>query len=136
MDDRPTTRELLTAVEHFLDRDLVSELKGRHQFLARVAANALRMVTREIETAGDRAERSRQVWLQASENSSLPQSFGQSCSSFCAPKSRTSFQYRIRACSPLTASVESAERYDAGMNPRTLLVLQVERKEIVHGRNN
>ena len=60
MDDRPTTRELLTAVEHFLDRDLVSELKGRHQFLARVAANALRMVTREIETAGDRAERSRQ----------------------------------------------------------------------------
>lgn len=48
MTDRPSSRELLSAVERFLDEDLVPDLKGRRQFLTRVAANALRMVAREM----------------------------------------------------------------------------------------
>jgi hypothetical protein len=48
MTDRPSSRELLSAVERFLDEDLVPDLKGRRQFLARVAANALRLVAREM----------------------------------------------------------------------------------------
>jgi len=50
MTDRPSSRELLSAVERFLDEDLVPDLKGRRQFLARVAANALRLVAREMAT--------------------------------------------------------------------------------------
>ena len=48
MTDRPTKQELLHAVERFIDEDLVPDLNGRRQFLARVAANALRMVSREM----------------------------------------------------------------------------------------
>jgi hypothetical protein len=48
MADRPSSQELLSAVERFLDEDLVPDLKGRQQFLARVAANALRLVAREM----------------------------------------------------------------------------------------
>ena len=51
MADRPSSQELLSAVERFLDEDLVPGLKGRQQFLARVAANAVRLVVREMTTA-------------------------------------------------------------------------------------
>jgi hypothetical protein len=49
MQDRPTADELLTAVEHFLD-DLTANLDGSRSFHARVAANAVRIVRREIQT--------------------------------------------------------------------------------------
>lgn len=48
MQDRPTYGELLAAVEGFLD-DLVGESEGARRFYARVAANALRTVRRELE---------------------------------------------------------------------------------------
>lgn len=48
MQDRPTYDELLSAVEHFLG-DLVSSLDGSQSFHARVAANAVRLVRRELE---------------------------------------------------------------------------------------
>lgn len=48
MQDRPSAGELLYAVESFLD-DLVHGLEGSRSFHARVAANAVRIVRREIE---------------------------------------------------------------------------------------
>lgn len=50
MNDRPAAVELLRAVEAFLERDVVPNLAGPRQFHARVAANVVAMVAREIET--------------------------------------------------------------------------------------
>jgi len=49
MQDRPSARELLEAVEQFLERDVVSALEGPKQFHARVAANVMRILARELE---------------------------------------------------------------------------------------
>ncbi len=49
MQDRPTIQELLKAVTHFLDEEAVPNLTGSRQFYGRVAANALRIVMRELE---------------------------------------------------------------------------------------
>lgn len=48
MQDRPTCDELLAAVEHFLDEEVVPNLPGARGFHARVAANVLRIVRREL----------------------------------------------------------------------------------------
>jgi hypothetical protein len=50
MNDRPTATELLRAVERFLERDVVPALQGPGRFHARVAANVVAIVAREIET--------------------------------------------------------------------------------------
>jgi hypothetical protein len=50
MNDRPDAVELLRAVERFLERDVVPALAGVQQFHARVAANVVAMVARELET--------------------------------------------------------------------------------------
>jgi hypothetical protein len=49
MQDRPTYDELLEAIETFLDREIVPNVPGSRGFHARVAANALRIVRRELE---------------------------------------------------------------------------------------
>ncbi|HEV8714673.1 MAG TPA: DUF6285 domain-containing protein [Candidatus Binatia bacterium] len=49
MQDRPTVPEFLKAVTQLLDEELVPNLSGSRQFYARVAANVLRMVRRELE---------------------------------------------------------------------------------------
>ena len=49
MHDRPTVAELLQAVTLLLDDDLVPNLTGSRQFYARVAANVLRIIMRELE---------------------------------------------------------------------------------------
>ncbi|HVZ90867.1 MAG TPA: DUF6285 domain-containing protein [Rhizomicrobium sp.] len=49
MMDQPSTRELVEAVRDFLERDAMPALDGRTRFLARVAANALSIVARELE---------------------------------------------------------------------------------------
>ncbi|MBI1885974.1 MAG: hypothetical protein HYS09_06640 [Chloroflexi bacterium] len=49
MQDRPTYSELLKAVERFLDEEVVPNAEGTRKFHARVAANVLRIVTRELE---------------------------------------------------------------------------------------
>jgi len=46
--DRPTARELLGAVREFLEADVVPEFDGVKRFHARVAANVLAIVEREI----------------------------------------------------------------------------------------
>lgn len=50
MQDRPTIQELLQAVTSFLDEEAVPNLTGSRQFYGRVAANALRIVMRELES--------------------------------------------------------------------------------------
>jgi hypothetical protein len=59
MQDRPTIRELLEAVEHFLESDLVRILDGPKQYHARVAANVMRIIARELDLG---PESSRAEW--------------------------------------------------------------------------
>lgn len=49
MQDAPTTKELIEAVRTFLEEKAMPELKGHTAFHARVAANALAIVERELE---------------------------------------------------------------------------------------
>ena len=53
MNDRPTSVELLRAVEHFLQKDAVPALSGPQRYHARVAANVVAIVAREVETEED-----------------------------------------------------------------------------------
>ncbi len=53
MNDRPTSVELLRAVERFLQKDVVPALSGPQRYQARVAANVVAVVAREIETEED-----------------------------------------------------------------------------------
>lgn len=46
--DRPTADELLEAVAEFLERDVVTGMDGRLSFHARVAANVVAIVRREL----------------------------------------------------------------------------------------
>jgi len=48
MQDRPTALELLAAVREFLTRQVVPAFEGGRQFHARVAANVLAIVEREL----------------------------------------------------------------------------------------
>ena len=48
MQDRPTYDELLAAIEHFLDTEIVPNVPGSRGFHARVSANAIRIVRREL----------------------------------------------------------------------------------------
>ena len=48
MQDRPTAHELLAAVEDFLRDDVMPNIGGSRSFHARVAANALAIVRREL----------------------------------------------------------------------------------------
>ncbi len=57
MQDRPTIHELLDAVERFLTEDLVPHLEGRRKFLARVSANVIRIVDRELTLEEEQLDR-------------------------------------------------------------------------------
>ena len=61
MHDRPSTTQLVAAVRDFLERTALPELHGHSAFLARVAANALAIVERELALGAgqDAAERER-----------------------------------------------------------------------------
>lgn len=50
MNDRPTAEELLRAVERFLEAEAVPALEGPARYQARVAANVVAVVARELET--------------------------------------------------------------------------------------
>lgn len=71
MQDPPTVSELLTAAAAFLREVAVPELSGHAAFHARVAANALDVVKRELELrpAAERAEHARLTALLHSEGS-------------------------------------------------------------------
>ena len=53
MQDRPDARELLEAVRAFLEEQIVPALEGTRQFHARVAANVLAIVGRELLSGDD-----------------------------------------------------------------------------------
>ncbi|MEJ1968773.1 MAG: DUF6285 domain-containing protein [Rhizomicrobium sp.] len=61
MMDQPSMLELVGAVRDFLEQRAMPELKGHTAFHARVAANALGIVARELEhgAAAGEAERAR-----------------------------------------------------------------------------
>ncbi len=61
MYDPPTTAELVTAVREFLEEHAMPNLEGRNAFHARVAANALAIVARQLELgpAADAGEEDR-----------------------------------------------------------------------------
>lgn len=54
--DQPSIRELVEAVKGFLEGHAIPELKGHTAFHARVAANALGIVARELERGPAAAE--------------------------------------------------------------------------------
>jgi len=60
MQDRPTALELLAAVREFITRQVVPALEGGRQFHARVAANVLAIVERELH---DGDEQLRAEWM-------------------------------------------------------------------------
>jgi len=49
MMDQPSALELVTAVREFIEKHAMPELQGRTAFHARVAANALAIVARELD---------------------------------------------------------------------------------------
>jgi hypothetical protein len=51
MYDRPTLLELVTAARDFIERTAMPKLEGHAAFHARVAANALGIVARQLEQA-------------------------------------------------------------------------------------
>jgi hypothetical protein len=51
MQDRPSAVELLDAVRAFIEKDVITALDGTAKFHARVAANVLAIVVREIGLA-------------------------------------------------------------------------------------
>jgi len=57
LQDRPTYDELLVAIEDFLDAEIVPNTEGARGFHARVAANAIRTVRRELEAEDDQLAR-------------------------------------------------------------------------------
>lgn len=57
MQDRPTIHELLRSIEQFLRDEIVPATEGRRQFLARVAANAIGLVERELQGESEHAAR-------------------------------------------------------------------------------
>ncbi len=56
MNDRPTAVELLGAVRRFLEREVVPALEGPRRYHARVAANVVAVVARQIEVEEQQLE--------------------------------------------------------------------------------
>jgi Domain of unknown function (DUF6285) len=56
MMDQPSMRELVDAVRQFIESHAIPELKGHTAFHARVAANALAIVVRELDDGARSAE--------------------------------------------------------------------------------
>lgn len=53
--DQPSALELVSAVREFIEKHAMPELQGRTAFHARVAANALAIVARELEQGAEAA---------------------------------------------------------------------------------
>ena len=58
--DRPTAAELVQAVREYLEHDVMAATSGRVQFHARVAANALGIVERELTNGQGLADTERE----------------------------------------------------------------------------
>jgi hypothetical protein len=75
VNDAPDAERLLREVEHFLEAEVVPALEGVARFHARVAANVVAMVARELETedAHQAGEWERLGRLLGAEPSPLPE---------------------------------------------------------------
>lgn len=63
MMDQPSATEILTAVREFIEKHAMPELTGRTAFHARVAANAIAIIVRELDQ-GDRSNVEEQLRLE------------------------------------------------------------------------
>jgi hypothetical protein len=103
MQDRPDARELLGAVKAFLEEQVVPALEGTRQFHARVAANVLAIVGRELAD-GDESLRTEwrrlRVLLEAQPSA--------------APESGTVLAGAVRSLNDLLAARIRAGDADAG----------------------
>lgn len=68
---RPTAAELVAAVAEFLENDVREATTGQVNFHARVAANALRMVERELQNPGETDVRAALTGLGFADESAL-----------------------------------------------------------------
>jgi hypothetical protein len=75
MQDPPSSSELAKAVSEFLRNEAMPQLTGRTAYLARVAANVMDILCRELDQApaNDQRERSRLQALLATDNTDLLQ---------------------------------------------------------------
>ncbi len=108
MQDRPTIHELLRSVEGFLRDEIVPATEGRRQFLARVAANAIGLVEREL--AGETAHGERE-W------SGLDALLG----SAPMPRERDALATAVRARNDVLCARIRAGDFDAGAQRAALL---------------
>ena len=74
MMDQPSVLELVSAVRDFIEQKAMPELKGHTAFHARVAANALGIVARELAhgAASGEAERARLAKLLGHDGALVP----------------------------------------------------------------
>ena len=59
MMDQPSALELVTAVREFIERHAIPQLQGHTAFHARVAANALAIVARELDQGAESSNEER-----------------------------------------------------------------------------
>jgi hypothetical protein len=57
LQDRPTASELLIALEHFLDEQVVPQTTGAVRFHGRIAANVVRTLRRQLDLDAEHLER-------------------------------------------------------------------------------
>jgi hypothetical protein len=113
MQDRPTIYELLRSVERFLRDDVVPATDGRRQFLARVAANAIGLVERELQ---GEAEHGAREWA------GLDALLGPA---EAMPGDRDGLAAAVRARNEALCARIRAGDYDAASTARTELLVHV-----------
>jgi len=113
MQDRPTSVELLEAAADFVDRELVPATEGARQFQARVVANVMRIVAREIKMEDP---------LVRSEVKALARLLGHD-----APHLHSLDDLRAAAAGmgeELTAKIRAGEAVDGGWRGEVLAVMR------------
>ena len=125
MRDKPDASQLLDAVEAFLTGEVVAQLEGRRRFHALVAANAVRIVARELRLgSGQDAEELLALWrLLGRDGDPPPSADSQSLlhelnTELCVRIDRgdaDSGDFRVHVASYLASSVEAKLKVD---NPK------------------
>ena len=117
MQDRPTYAELLEAVQHFLEADAVPALECTKKFHARVAANVVAIIRRELQ-GEDEQLRAEWARLDALVGAAEP-----------APADRAALRRRLRART--VELCERIQRGDADAGPWRGAVLDHVRQTVV-----
>jgi hypothetical protein len=125
--DKPEAAQLLDSVEAFLTGEVVAQLKGRLRFHALVAANAVRIVARELRLGpGQDAEELLALWRLLGRDGDPPPGtdprglLHELNTELCVRIDRgdaDSGEFRARVVSYLACSVEAKLKVD---NPKAL----------------